>query len=195
MVVQQIQEQRSHKVFFVILKVSFPSGSDDGKEPLLWCGRPGFDRSLVKIPLPREIHGQRSLAKVLHCSEKEIDTSWYVVSKETSLEKTPMLGEIEGKRRRGQQRMRWLDNITNSVDMHLSKHRDSGGQRSLACCSLWSCKELDMTLVTELTTKETSDGDSLEFELQQLNFKKAAFLEQEISFSLKIFFPSHLRRK
>lgn len=52
-----------------------------------------------------------------------------------------------------------------------------------------------MTLVTELTTKETSDGDSLEFELQQLNFKKAAFLEQEISFSLKIFFPSHLRRK
>ena len=51
-----------------------------------------------------------------------------------------------------------------------------------------------MTLVTEQTTKETSDGDLLEFELQQLNVKKAAFLQQEISSSLKIFFPSQLRR-
>ena len=38
-----------------------------------------------------------------------------------SLEKTLMLGKIEGKRRRGRQRMRWLDNITDSVDMGLSK--------------------------------------------------------------------------
>ena len=48
-----------------------------------------------------------------------------------SLEKTLMLGKTEGKRRRGQQRMRWLDRITDSMDVNLSKHleivEDRGG--------------------------------------------------------------------
>ena len=55
------------------------------------------------------------------------------------------LEKIEGRRRRGQQRTRWLDAIIASMDMSLSKPGDSEGQGSLVHCSPWGCKELDMT--------------------------------------------------
>ena len=61
-----------------------------------------------------------------------------------SLEKTLMLGKTEGRRRRGRQRMRWLDGITDSMDMSLSKLWEIG-KGSLACCSPWGQKESDMT--------------------------------------------------
>ena len=60
----------------------------------------------------------------------------HLIQRADSLEKTLMLWNIESGRRRGQQRMRWLDGITDSVNMSLSKE-------SLACCSLWGHKESD----------------------------------------------------
>ena len=72
----------------------------------------------------------------------------HLMQRTDSLEETLMLGKIEGRRRRGRQRMRWLDGITDSMDMSLSKLGVGDGQGSLVCCRLWGRTESDMTEVT-----------------------------------------------
>ena len=71
----------------------------------------------------------------------------HLIRRADSLEKTLMLGKTEGRRRRERQRMRWLDGITNSMDMSLSKLQEmvKDRQGSLACCSPWGRSQSDVT--------------------------------------------------
>ena len=70
----------------------------------------------------KEINPEYSLEGVM--LKLKLHYFGHLMWRANSLEKTLMLGKIEGRRRRGQQRMRWLDSITDSMDMHLSKFRE-----------------------------------------------------------------------
>ena len=89
----------------------------------LWCWR-----RLLRVPWTARRSNQSILKEISpRCSLEELMLKLklqyfgHLMRKAGSLEKTQMLGKTEGRRRRGQQRMRWLDGITDSMDMGLSK--------------------------------------------------------------------------
>ena len=89
----------------------------------LWCWR-----RLLRVPWTARRSTQSILKEIsAECSLEELMLKLkcryfgYLMQRTDSLEKTMMLGKIEGRRRRGRQRMRWLDGITDSMDMNLSK--------------------------------------------------------------------------
>ena len=88
-----------------------------------------------------------------------------------------MLGGIGGRRRRGRQRMRWLDGITDSMDVSLSKLWDFGdGQGGLACCDSWGRKESDTTELLNWTDLNKNTIFACEVNFQVLHSWAHAYL-------------------
>ena len=89
----------------------------------------------------KEINPEYSLEQLM----LKLQYFGHLLQRAHSMENTLMLGKIQGKKGRGWQRMRWLDGITDSMDINLSKLQEIVEDRSLACCSPWGHKELDVT--------------------------------------------------
>ena len=88
--------------------------------------------------ISREINPEYSLEGLM--LKLKLQYFGHLMRRTDSLENTLMLEKIEGKRRKGWQRMRCLDRITNSMHMNLSKLRNSGGHRRLECSIHWVAK-------------------------------------------------------
>ena len=124
----------------------------EGWAPKNWCFRTvGLEKTLenpldskeIKPVNPKESQPWIFIGRI--DAEAEAPILWLPDVKSQLTGKDLMLGKIEGMRRRGPERIRWLNGIIDSMDMSLSRLRDSEGQGSLVCYSPWGHKGLDTT--------------------------------------------------
>jgi len=113
----------------------------------LWCWR-----RLLRVPWTARRSNQSILKEIsLGCSleglmlKLKLQYFGHLMQRADSFEKTLMLGGIGGMRRRGRQRMRWLDGINDSMEKSLSKLWELVMEGGLACYDSWGRKESDMT--------------------------------------------------